>query len=278
MKTTNQQPAHNTNSTDQHIQPQNQASDTFSSPKSVRIPTGTQSDNLNQKSEHIMSLMHDLKNPLSVIYGSACLLQRDDLSPKHKDEAINNILDSVQGMRELISDWLNLTKLSTSDWENLRLEQVSLSIFLKQCVNSFSDLAKARNIKLYFSPLPEDTELVIDPNHMVRALNNLISNAIKYTPDGGEVRVIAELKNDHAVIQISDTGIGIVAEELPRIFDRFYRSHRSVTSKISGTGLGLAISKTIIERHNGTISVESTPDKGTTFTLTLPCLQSAGVV
>jgi signal transduction histidine kinase len=111
-----------------------------------------------------------------------------------------------------------------------------------------------------------------DPKSIEEIFNNLISNAINYSPDGGEVRVSARRAGGQIHIQISDDGIGIPPEELPKIFDKFYRVKHPKTRTVTGTGLGLPIVKRVVEAHHGTIDVESVPDKGTTFTVWLPAL------
>lgn len=275
MSTTNQHNANIIKITNKPEQLPDHISGRVEPSEKVLLHVDQQSEMLKQNNEMIQTLLHDLKNPLSIIYGSACLLQQqEDLPASHKKEAVKSILESVQDMRKLISDWLNLSKIEDGKRE-LKFETLPFFHFVGNCVNSFSDLAAAKNIKLTFSAIASEEEIEFDHDRMIQAINNLISNAIKYTPDGGEVSILGEIESDNVIVKISDTGIGIEEEEFSQIFDRFYRTQRSTQSKVSGTGLGLAICKAIIERHRGTIEVASVPEKGTTFTVKLPCQQGA---
>jgi two-component system phosphate regulon sensor histidine kinase PhoR len=112
-----------------------------------------------------------------------------------------------------------------------------------------------------------------DSKRMEELIGNLISNAINYSPDGGEVTVTASARGKWIELRVQDTGVGIPPEELPRIFDQFYRIRHPKTRKVVGTGLGLSIVKAIVEAHNGTIDVESVPDRGTTFRVMLPVFE-----
>jgi signal transduction histidine kinase len=112
-----------------------------------------------------------------------------------------------------------------------------------------------------------------DPKSIEETLNNLVTNAINYSPDGGRVTVTATGRGEYIEIRVEDTGVGIPQEELPKIFDRFYRVKHPKTRQVTGTGLGLAIVKGVVEAHQGTIDVESVPDQGTTFRILLPAIR-----
>lgn len=221
----------------------------------------------------IETLLHDLKNPLSIIYGSASLIeQQERLSPEHQREAIDGILEAVKETRKLIGDWLNLARMK--DGEYLEFESMPFLNFLSSCVESYYSFAQSKNINLSFQMMSADQAIEFDHDRMVQVVSNLVTNAIKYTPDGGQVTVSGRIAEDQAVLQVVDTGIGIEADAIEKIFDRFYRTRRTSKSDIAGTGLGLAICKAIVEHHNGTISVESTVGSGTIFTVTLPHRQA----
>jgi signal transduction histidine kinase len=114
--------------------------------------------------------------------------------------------------------------------------------------------------------------LQADPKGIGEVFTNLITNAINYSPEGGKVVVAAQGLNEYMEIKVKDTGVGILADELPKIFDKFYRVKHPKTRQVLGTGLGLSIVKGIIQAHNGTIHIESVPDKGTTFRILLPII------
>jgi signal transduction histidine kinase len=111
-----------------------------------------------------------------------------------------------------------------------------------------------------------------DPKRIEEIFNNLITNAVCYSPEGGRVEISAQGKGEYMEINVKDSGVGIAPEELPKIFDKFYRVKHPKTRQVVGTGLGLSIVKGIVEAHNGSIDVESVPDKGTTFRILLPVL------
>jgi len=117
--------------------------------------------------------------------------------------------------------------------------------------------------------------VVADPKNIEEVLNNLLTNAINYSPEGGKVTVTARGADNFVEIKVSDTGVGIDPQELPKIFDKFYRVKHPKTRQVTGTGLGLSIVKGIVEAYRGSIHVESVPDQGTTFTVLLPAAQEA---
>lgn len=276
MSTTNQHKTNLLKDTDKYGQLANQVTERVEAPENIRFHAHQQPETFNHE-EMMQTLLHDLKNPLSIIYMSACLLQQqENLPAPHKKEPVESILESVQDMQKLISDWLNLSKIQDGAYQ-LQFEYLPFFKFVDNCVKGFSSLAKTKNITLEVLSTHEEIVLEFDRDRMIQAINNLISNAIKYTPDNGEVTVTvtSDIETDCAIVKISDTGIGIAKEALPHIFDRFYRTKQSYD--ISGTGLGLAICKAIIERHNGSIEVESVCGKGTTFTFKLPFQQQEHV-
>ncbi len=138
-------------------------------------------------------------------------------------------------------------------------------------------MAAKENIKLVKNIPKNLPPLAADPGKIRSVITNLVSNAVKFTPDGGRVNIKAQQKEDELRVTVSDTGMGIPQEDLPKIFDRFYRVNRP-GKEIQGTGLGLAIVKKIIEMHNGRIEVRSKLNEGTTFTVYLPLAEEAATV
>jgi two-component system phosphate regulon sensor histidine kinase PhoR len=169
----------------------------------------------------------------------------------------------------LINDLLDLSKIEAGKMVQYK-EPLSLQEVIQRVLEGIKDEADAKKIALEFLPPPQTSLIQADRNSMEGIFTNLISNAIKYTPDQGKVRMTLSEEGGFLKATISDTGIGIKKEDLPRIFDRFYRVKSAETRQIIGTGLGLSIVRSIVDAHLGSISVESEVGKGTTFTLLFP--------
>ena len=152
----------------------------------------------------------------------------------------------------------------------ISLEPASLSDLISDTLESFSNLARQNGIKLEGSAEPGIDPVTMDVQRIGRVLNNLVSNALRHTPAGGQVNICADRLENGVCVEVSDTGEGIPAKDLPHIFERFYRGEKSRSRASGGTGLGLAIAKGTIEAHKGYIKVESEQNKGTTFTFFLP--------
>jgi signal transduction histidine kinase len=178
-------------------------------------------------------------------------------------------------MKALIEDLLELSRLERL--EQLTYEQIHLKAALQDTITITKPMAKSRNIDLVLDDIKRD--LVVEGNTVLlsRAVGNLLDNAIKYTPKGGQVRIKLGQNNGHALISIVDNGPGIKARDLPRVFEKFYRA-RPELDDIPGSGLGLAIVKTIAEQHGGQVWAESQPDVGSTFTIALPIFIADGDV
>ncbi len=223
------------------------------------------------KDQFIRMATHDLRNPLNVILGYTHVLNRLEVAPSDKSllqQSVENIRDSVEKMRMLVTDMLDLAQLETGS--RLILTDVGLGDFLEKCLSSFHVLANQHNIELVYEAPPGSVRIQVDESYMTRVIDNLVSNAIKYSPNGGKVTVRAWAKDRRAGIEVCDTGIGILATDLPHLFDAFYRVQTDAIEGIEGSGLGLSIVKTIIEQHGGTITVQSEPGKGSIFRIVLP--------
>ncbi|MEO1286641.1 MAG: tetratricopeptide repeat-containing sensor histidine kinase [Chloroflexota bacterium] len=223
------------------------------------------------RDEFVHSTTHDLKNPLATIKTAIYLLRKVVSHPK-ASEYIQRIETQTERMNLLITDMLELAKLETG--RALARHPASLTELILTVLDDYKPIADERRIHLHFDNRAQQTIAEIDTSLLHRALSNLISNAIKYTNDEGDATICIEYAKDSYTITISDTGVGIPKEELPYIFDTFYRVEESQSRSVEGTGLGLAIVKTIIEQHEGHIQVESTLGIGTTFTITLPASHS----
>lgn len=214
-------------------------------------------------------LAHELKSPLNAIDGYLRIMQDktlgDTIDPYAK--MVDRCAVRIEGMRKLITDLLDLTRIESG--QKVRtLERLSLkSIALESMENMMSE-AVSRDITLNIS-CDTDVEITGDRDEIGIIFNNLISNAVKYNKDGGSVDVHIEKRDDSACITVKDTGIGMSDEDADRIFNDFVRIKNSATKNIQGSGLGLSIVKKLATLYGGGISVTSTPDIGTIFSITL---------
>lgn len=226
------------------------------------------------KTQFISMATHDLRNPLNVIRGYVALLRHLPTEQTSLlDECVEGIEHSVEKMQALVSEMLDLAKMERR--AGLVMTPVSLNSFLAETVDAFQMIAAEKGVQLAFRQPTEDAVIQIDKTRMTRAMDNLISNAIKYTPAGGRVEVVAQVGSSYVLIHVIDTGIGVSQEDLPHLFEAFYRVDRGDDWAPEGTGLGLSIVKTVIEQHGGQIVVESEPGEGSAFTILLPCVSDS---
>ncbi len=219
------------------------------------------------KDEFVATVSHDLKNPISVVQGAVHWLAQPTVTEEKRTEMVQRIQRSADRMSMLVGQLLELGKLESG--MGLQFEDVDLSPILQEVLDEFGDQAEPKMLTLQLG-VPPFLQVHADPERVRQALSNLISNAIKYTPEGGPITVEAIQKDDHALVKVQDTGIGITPKDQPYVFDKFYRVDTSDTEEIEGSGLGLAIVKSIIVGHNGRVWLESTPGQGSTFSFTLP--------
>lgn len=222
------------------------------------------------KSAFVSMVSHEIRSPLSTVLSQIKILMdglAGELGAKQVD-ILGKISRKVQGLVELSNELLDLSRIEAGLIVQDR-QQVQLMDILESLVEFVQPRAKEKNISL--SLKKADLPLInADIKSMEEVFSNLITNAIIYTPEGGKVDVRGEVKGDFVGISISDTGYGIAPDELPRIFEKFYRAKTEKTRNIVGTGLGLPIVKSIIEAHNGTVKVESEEGVGSTFYVRLP--------
>lgn len=220
------------------------------------------------KNRFISMMSHDLKTPLAAIRLANSMLRNygDRSSPEEKLESYDTIDQQVEHLTEMINDVMTI---SQQDFTGAELDRqiIDLETYCRDIIEELQ-LAYRMKRSLNFSGTDRRIEANIDIKMMRRALMNLLTNAIKYSPEGAPVNMELTYADCQAIIKISDQGIGIPPEDLPRLFEPFNRA--SNVGSIQGTGLGLAIAKQAVELHGGTISVESQLGKGTTFIMTLP--------
>lgn len=229
------------------------------------------------KSEFIAMVTHELRAPIAAVEQQLTVIlnrMAGEVTEK-QEQMLRRAKERTKGLLDLIRDLLDLSKIEAG-----KMVQYKEPLNLREVIQRVVDLMKAasenKKIDLQFSPPPHVPLIHADRNSMEGIFTNLISNAIKYTPEGGKVWIDLGEEGGFVKASVSDTGIGIKKEDLSRIFDKFYRVKSSETRQIVGTGLGLSIVKSIVDAHLGSISVESEEGGGTTFTILLPKESNSG--
>jgi PAS domain S-box-containing protein len=220
------------------------------------------------KSEFVATVSHDLRAPLTFMRGYTTMLPMvGELNEKQR-EYVEKILQGVGQMSGLIDDLLDLGRIEAG--VGLERKPCHLGAIMVEAVDSMRVRAATKGLSLKMEPAESMAVISGDAALLRQSITNLVDNAIKYTPDGGSVAVGLSVRNDQAVIRVSDTGIGIAPDDQVRLFEKFYRVKRRDTTGIQGTGLGLAIVKSIVERHGGRVWVDSDLGQGSTFFISLP--------
>jgi two-component system, OmpR family, sensor kinase len=224
-----------------------------------------------QQRQFTADASHELRTPLAVIISEAqTTLARERTAPEYR-EAVESCLGTAQQMRRLVESLLELARFDAGQ-QAMKRESFDVSQVVRDCVKLVQPLAGRRRIKIDCDlpalPCPGDS------GRIAQVVTNLLTNAIAFNRDQGEVWVSVDALDSNALIKVADTGEGIPAEDLPHIFERFYRVDKSRSSLEGRTGLGLAICKAIVTAHKGTIEVASQPGAGSTFTVKLPLLNA----
>lgn len=222
------------------------------------------------KNEFIATASHDLRNPIAAMDGFSRLIEQAGPLNKTQSEFAKRIQHAAEGMIELVENMLDLAKMDLD--AEPKYEHVNVSQLLNEIADEFQPQAQAKSQLLTLVKGRSTVAIQGDILQLRQALRNLVNNAIKYTPNGGKITLSSECETNIAKIKIQDTGYGIPADDLPFIFDRFYRAKHEETKDIQGNGLGLAIVKSIIERHGGQVAVESKPGTGSCFSVSLPVI------
>lgn len=219
--------------------------------------------------EFIANVSHELKTPLSAIKGYAETLQ---LGAKEDVETCTHFLHQIhfqtERLERLINDMLQLARAQTGA-EHLRTAAVPLAPVLEESVAAYEPLARARGVELRLNPAPQPAAVVADREALLTIANNLIGNAVRYTPSGGHVEVSCRPDQDRWALVVADDGIGIPQADQQRIFERFYRVEKARDANLGGTGLGLSIVKNLVQALGGEVRLESRPGKGSTFEVLL---------
>ena len=216
------------------------------------------------------NVSHELRTPLAAIKAFAETLHEGAAEdPEHRAEFIQEIESNADRMTRLVDDLLTLSTLD-SKARSRALESVDLMRVAAEVTATLKPLASRKELGLRLEPFHDIPPVRGDRGQLKQVLTNLLDNAVKYTPEKGLVRVSASCAESRVTVSVQDTGPGIPAEDLPRIFERFYRVDKARSRELGGTGLGLAIVKHIVEAHGGSVAVESRPGAGSTFRFTLP--------
>ncbi|MGB9799103.1 MAG: ATP-binding protein, partial [Thermanaerothrix sp.] len=221
------------------------------------------------KSEFVATVSHDLRSPLTLIRGYATMLQMIGELNEQQRGYLQKMVNGIESMTRLVNNLLDLGRIEAG--VGLKLEPLEPTEIVGQVIAQLQPQAAQKNIEIQREfHLPEGVMLRADPDLLKQALFNLLENAIKFTRLHGEVSVITTYNNGYITFAVRDNGIGIAPLDLPRLFEKFYRSGRREANEQRGTGLGLAIVKSIVERHHGRIWVESQLGKGSVFYVELP--------
>lgn len=215
----------------------------------------------------ITDIAHELRTPLTVIDGTVTAIQDGVFAPDR--EHLDTIKEQTAMLTRLVAD---LRDLSLAESGQLKLERVptDLADFLRRKLTQFEAKAREKNIKLQLDAAPDLPSVDIDRFRIDQVMTNLLANALRHTPNSGSIAVGVKNTDGSLVVSVADTGEGIPPEHLPHMFERFYRVESARSRMDGGAGLGLAIVKHLVMAHGGTVSVESTPGKGSTFSFTLP--------
>jgi signal transduction histidine kinase len=212
------------------------------------------------------AVAHDLRTPLARLRGTAELALRSEPSQETSKEALADCVEEADRILTMLNTLMDISEAETGAMK-LHLEQLNISGLIKDTVELYEHVAEDKQVLLHTSS-PEDLYLTADANRMRQVMANLIDNAVKYTPSGGRIDLEAFQNDHHVVISIKDSGIGISAEETPKIWNRLYRGDQSRSQR--GLGLGLSLVKAVVQAHNGHIEVSSEPHVGSLFSLYLP--------
>ena len=225
------------------------------------------------KSDFVNMVAHELRSPLTAIRQQNSVVLEGLAGPlqKKQEEFLSRGVKKIDTLLELINDLLDIARIEAGQHVQHQVP-TDVTQIIKDTVALMETKAKEQNVILRYScrnMLP----IQADPKGIEEIFNNLITNAINYSPESGEITITAQTLGEYVEIRVADRGVGIPPEELPKIFDKFYRVKHPKTRQVMGTGLGLSIVKGIVEAHHGTIDVDSLPDQGTVFRILLPVIR-----
>jgi two-component system sensor histidine kinase VicK len=221
------------------------------------------------RKEFVANVSHELRTPIATIKSYVETLLYSDVDAEYSKKFLKIIDSETDRMTRLVKDLLLLSKMDSED-NNLKFEQKNLNDIVVEAINRLSIEAHKKNQKLIVDLQETPRYVYIDRDKMEQVIVNLVTNAIKYTPENGMIKIMTEYDESFASLIVEDNGIGIPKEDLPRIFERFYRVDKARSRELGGTGLGLSIVKQIVELHKGEVNIESEVGKGTIVRVKLP--------
>ncbi len=235
-----------------------------------KMTTRLQESGKQVRFQFLSVLSHELKSPLNAIDGYLRMIRDRQLGGRIEDydEVIERSLDRIRGMRTLILDLLDLTKAETSKVKRNIMDTDVLKV-MRTAIDTMQPYSIQKEVTITLNG-SDGLRVQSDPNEMEIIINNLISNAIKYNKEGGSVTCDITDEGEEVGISVADTGIGMSPAEMERIFEDFVRIKNEKTRNIAGSGLGLSIVKKLVDSYHGKIQVDSTPDQGTVFKVTIP--------
>jgi len=219
------------------------------------------------KSDFVSTVSHDLRSPLTAILGYTDLLERAGPLNDMQRDFVRRVKVSVHNITGLVDDLLDLGRIEAG--LDMRKDRVPLNDLVQESLETFKDGVADKKLNVELNLVQPTPSIIATPLQISQMIDNLLENAIKYTPEGGTVNLSTEISSGQAVLKVSDSGIGIPPNDLPHVFEKFFRAS-NVSSDMVGTGLGLSIVRSVVELHNGRVWAESLPGKGTTFFVVLP--------
>ncbi len=231
-------------------------------------------EEINQLKDQLLTITsHELRTPITPIKANLQMLLSDYFGPLNETQkkSIQMVLRNAEHLDRLIEDILDVSRLEAGTMK-FEYQTIDLLETIQSSVQSIQPLAQQKNIQIFHEPgmLPP---LLADPHRLSQVMNNLLTNAVKFSHPGGVIRVSSRLENHEILVAVQDTGIGVSAEEIPKLFKPFSQADTSLTRRYEGFGLGLAISKGIVENHGGSIWMQSNRGSGAVVSFKLPILQ-----
>ncbi len=225
----------------------------------------------NLRRELVGNVSHDLRTPLAVIHGyiETLMIRKDKMDAEEKDQYMKIVLDSTNKLKKLVEELFELSKLEARQIEPKK-EPFFINELVADVVQKYQILAKEKNITIEADTVKDNVLVNADVSLIERVMQNLIDNALKYTPEGGTVTIASNENNQDVEIQVSDTGPGIPKEQIPFIFDRYHIGDKRISLDENSTGLGLAIVKKILEIHDRSINLSTKLNAGSSFSFQLP--------
>ena len=223
----------------------------------------------NMRKEFVADVSHELKTPITSIKGYSETLLDGDCDKETEKHFLHVIDDNADRMEKLVQDLLTLSKYDNNRATNKPVE-FDLGELAKACKEKFDIEIKRKNQDVNCFVTADVPNVYADKDGIERVILNILSNSIKYTPDGGKIDIYVGYVHNDAYVKIKDTGIGIPKNDLERIYERFYRVDKARSRQLGGTGLGLSIAKEIIEKNNGSINIKSKVNEGTEVVIQIP--------